>query len=87
MGDFNAKEGKENTLKMVAGKHTLHDISNDNGMMLGQFAVRNNLVIKSICFPHKRIHLGTWKSSDSRTLNQIDHVLINARLNPWRYRL
>jgi hypothetical protein len=78
MGDFNAKVEKENTLKMVAGKHTLHDISNDNGMMLGQFAVRNNLVIKSTCFPHKRIQLGTWKSPDSRTLNQIDHVLINA---------
>jgi hypothetical protein len=81
MGDFNTKVGKENTLKMIAGKHTLHDISNDSGMMLGQFAVRNNLVIKSTCFPHKRIHLGTWISPDSRTLNQTDHVLINAKLS------
>jgi hypothetical protein len=80
-GDFNAKVGKENTLKMIAGKHTLHDISNDNGMMLGQFVVRNNLVIKSTCFPHKRIHLGTWISPDSGTLNQTDHVLINAKLS------
>jgi hypothetical protein len=63
----------------VVGKYSLHKTSSENGMMLGQFAMRNNLVIKSTCFLHKKIHLTTWKSPDAGTLNQIDHVLITTR--------
>ena len=29
--------------------------------------------------PHKDIHKETWYSADSRTANQIDHVLISNR--------
>jgi hypothetical protein len=61
------------------GNYLLHKTSSENGMMLGQFAMRNNLVIKSTCFPHKKIHLTTWKSPDAGTLNQIVHALIAAR--------
>ena len=31
LGDFNAKIGKEYSNKRVAGRHTLHDITNGNG--------------------------------------------------------
>lgn len=79
MGDFNAKTGKENSLGPVVGKYSLHETSSENGVRLGQFAMRNDLVIKSTCFPYKKIHLTTWKSPDAGTLNQIDHVLIAAR--------
>jgi hypothetical protein len=41
MGDFNAKIGKEEYQKKVAGKYSIHDISNENGNLLGQFATRN----------------------------------------------
>ena len=67
MGDFNVKMGKENSLGSVVGKYSLHETSSENGVRLGQFAMRNNLVIKSTCFPHKKIHLTTWKSPDAGT--------------------
>jgi endonuclease/exonuclease/phosphatase family metal-dependent hydrolase len=38
MGDFNAKIGKGEYQRKVAGKYTIHDISNENGNLLGQFS-------------------------------------------------
>jgi hypothetical protein len=58
-GNFNAQIGVEDFMKEVAGKYTIHDTSNENGQMLGYFAIRNKLKIRSTCFPHKLIHLGT----------------------------
>lgn len=79
MGDLNAKIGREKYLAKVAGKYTIHDESNDNGNRLAQFAIRNRLLIKSTTFPHKKIHLGTWKIPGSSEVNQIDHVLVSQR--------
>jgi len=79
LGDYNAKIGIENFQSKVVGKYALHKESNENGILLGQFATRNRMVIKSTCFPHKRIHLGTWRSPNNYMVNQIDHVLINTR--------
>lgn len=79
MGDFNAKIGNELWHRGTTGGHSLHDDSNDNGERLINFASSRNLVISSTCFPHRNIHKQTWRSPDSRTVNQIDHVLTCKR--------
>jgi len=78
-GDFNAKIGKEPTLKPTIGQHSLHNISNDNGQRLIDLASANNNLIKSTMFPHKTIHKHTWVSNDHVTRNQINHVVVDAR--------
>ena len=79
MGDFNTKVGREECRHKVSGKHSLQEHSNENGSFLVQFAIKNNLYIKSTTFPHKIIHMGTWKILGSTEVNQIDHVLVSAR--------
>ena len=79
LGDFNAKIGSEGGCKGTIGKNSLHRESNDNGTRLTDFALSRGLVVSSTRFPHKRIHLGTWKIPGSNRANQIDHILIDAR--------
>lgn len=79
LGDFNAKVGREAAFFPTIGKSGLHETSNDNGTRLATFAAVNSLVVSSTWFPHKRVHLATWKSPDGITANQIDHVLIEGR--------
>jgi hypothetical protein len=44
------------------------------------FATSKNLVVKSTIIPHRKIHKYTWTSPDGKTHNQIDHVLVDRRL-------
>ena len=80
LGDFNAKVGREvNTFQPAIGIHSLHALSNDNGMRLATLAIQYGLVIGGTVFPHKDIHKGTWTSPDGNTTNQIDHVLVKRK--------
>ncbi|PSN45867.1 hypothetical protein C0J52_19674 [Blattella germanica] len=76
LGDLNAQLGKEACFGNVTGKHTLHEITNQNGEYLCQFVTENDMIVMSTQFQHKKIHKGTWMSPDNNTITQIDHVII-----------
>jgi hypothetical protein len=79
LGDFNAKVGKEEIFKPTVGTQSLHEISNDNGVRLVNFATSKNLTVKSTMFPHRNTHEYTRTSPDGKTRNQIDYILIDKR--------
>jgi hypothetical protein len=54
--DFNAKVGREDIFKLTIGNESLHEISNDNGVRLVNFATSKNLTVKSTMSPHRNIH-------------------------------
>jgi hypothetical protein len=66
-GDFNAKVGRKDILKPTIGNETSHEISNDNGVRVVNFATSKNLVVKSTMFPHRSIYKYTWTSPDGKT--------------------
>jgi hypothetical protein len=47
LGDLNAKVGREDIFKQTTGNESLHEISNDNGVRLVNFATSKNLRFKS----------------------------------------
>jgi hypothetical protein len=50
LGDFNAKVGREDTFKPTIENESLHEISNDNGVRIANFATSKNLTVKSTMF-------------------------------------
>jgi hypothetical protein len=51
LGDFNAKIGREDTFKTKNGNESSHEISNDKGVSVVNFATPKNLVVKSTLYP------------------------------------
>ncbi|PNF17273.1 hypothetical protein B7P43_G05232 [Cryptotermes secundus] len=56
LGVFNANVGREDIFKPTIGNESLHEISNDNGVRVVNFATPKNLIIKSTMFPHHNSH-------------------------------
>jgi hypothetical protein len=73
--DFNAEVGRKDMFKPTIGNESLHEISNDNGIGLVNFATSKNLKVKNLMFPHRDI----WTSPDGKPHNQIDHILVDRR--------
>jgi len=71
LGDLNAKLWNKKLFSQVVG---LHDISNENGEMVANYAISSDMFLISTNFQHKKIHTGTGTSLDHQTKNQIDHV-------------
>jgi exonuclease III len=51
LGDFNAKIGREDIFKPTNGNESSHEISNEIGVRVANFATSKNLVVKSTMFP------------------------------------
>jgi hypothetical protein len=67
LSDFNAKVGRVNIFKPTIVNESLHEISNDSGDRVVNFATAKNLVVKSTMFPHRKIHKYTWTSAEGNT--------------------
>jgi endonuclease/exonuclease/phosphatase family metal-dependent hydrolase len=65
LGDFNAKEGREDIFKPTIGNESLHEISNDNGVKSQKYDVPTSQHSKYI-----------WKCPVEKTNNHIDHILV-----------
>jgi hypothetical protein len=74
--DFNAKVGREDIFKPTIGNESLHEISNDNGVRLVNFATSKNLSQKYNVPISQPTY--TWTSPDGKTHNLIDHALIQG---------
>jgi endonuclease/exonuclease/phosphatase family metal-dependent hydrolase len=74
LGEFQC-QSRQGTI----GNKSLHEISNDNGVRLVNFATSKNLRVKSAMFPHRNIHKYTWTSPHGKTHNQIHHILVDRR--------
>jgi hypothetical protein len=77
LGDFNANVGREDTFKPTIGSESLHEINNDNGVKVINFATSKNLIVRSTMLPHQNIHTFTCTSADGKTHNQFGHILID----------
>jgi hypothetical protein len=73
LGDLNAEVGREDIFKPTIGNENLHEISNDAGVRVVNFATSKNLRVKSKMFSHRNIHKYTWTFPDGKTHNKIDH--------------
>jgi hypothetical protein len=71
--------GKNNP-KPIIREHSKHNVSNNNGLRVIDFAAGKNMRICSTFFLHINIHKETWISLDRTTRNKIDHIIIDARL-------
>jgi hypothetical protein len=70
LGDLNSKVGREGIFKPTIGNESLHEISNDNGVRIVNFATSKKPIVKSTMFTHRSIHKYTWTSPDGNTHNQ-----------------
>jgi hypothetical protein len=51
LGDFNAKIGREEQYKPITGENSKHNVSNNNGLTVIDFAAGKNMRICSTFFP------------------------------------
>jgi hypothetical protein len=72
LGDFSAKVGREDIFKPKTGDESLHEISNDNGIRVVNFATFKNVIVKSVLFPLGHLLM-------EKMYNQTDHILIGRR--------
>jgi len=55
----------------------LHNIYNENGEIVENYAISNGMFLIRTNFLHTKTHIGRWTSSDHGAINQIDHVMVS----------
>jgi hypothetical protein len=79
LGDFNAKLGRENIFKLTTENESLHEINNDNGVRVVNFAKTKILIVKRTMFQYRNIDEYACTSIKGKSHNQSDHILIDER--------
>jgi hypothetical protein len=79
LGDFNTKVGRGDIFKPINKNDSSHEISNDNGVRVVNFATSRKISCQRAMFPHCSIHKYTWTSPDGKTHNHTDDILIDRR--------
>jgi len=72
VGDLNAKVGKESRFRPTIGPDSFHNISNENGIRLVNFACSEDLIMSNAYFPRKDIYVEVILWYETR--NQIEHT-------------
>jgi hypothetical protein len=75
LGAFKAKGGRQDIFKLIIGNEIFHEIRNENGVRVVNFATSKNLTM----LPHRNIHKRTCPSPHAKTHNQFDHILTDRR--------
>jgi hypothetical protein len=60
LGYFNAKVSKEDIFKPTIKNESLHEMINNTGVRVENFATSKNLIFKSMKFSFCNIHKLTW---------------------------
>jgi hypothetical protein len=66
-----------NIHKPTIGNESLHEISNDNGVIAVNSAIPKNLTVKSTIFSHRNIHKFTSTSPVRKAHNHIVYILVD----------
>ena len=77
IADLNAQVGQEETYWPTVGSFNVHQLSNENGLRLINFASSKHMSIRSTFFQHRHRYTGRHTKGGLKT--QIDHVLIDGR--------
>jgi endonuclease/exonuclease/phosphatase family metal-dependent hydrolase len=77
-GDFNARIGNQPVGGCIGsgGEPT----TNNNGRLLTDFCIFNNLKITHSFFRHKNIHRHTWEARGLKSV--IDYIIVDEKLKP-----
>jgi hypothetical protein len=78
LGDFSAKVGRENIFKPTIGNESLHEISDDSGIRVVNFATSENLVVKSTMFPHRKFIHVKIGGENIETIKKNTEALVDA---------
>jgi hypothetical protein len=71
--DFNAKLGRENTFKLTIGNESLHQDSNNNGVLSTTYRILSNILLSRLT-PYAEEIIGERQCGFRRNRSTTDHI-------------